>query len=180
MTEGAEAWSQLCAALSARAKLDARIVALAGRVQRSGTIERIEGLTLDASLSLTHRLPSADRSMLLTAADVLADMPETWRLFEAGELSWGQARAVVAEARRLSADQRAALDERIGLSQDMFSKWDPDEAIDQVRVAVELRDPRAAERSERERERANFVWAQPGMFDRGRIHGSWTTARWRR
>ena len=172
MTDGAAAWSQLCSALSVRAKLDARIVALAGRVQRSGTIERIEGLTLDASLSLTHRLPSADRSMLLTAADVLADMPETARLFEAAELSWGQVRAVVAEARRLTAEQRAALDERIGLSQDMFSKWDPDEAIDQVRVAVEeLRDPHAAERSERERTRANFVWAQPGMFDRGRIHG---------
>lgn len=172
MTGGAEAWSQLCAALSARAKLDARIVTLAGRVQRSGTIERIEGLTLDAALSLTHRLPSADRSMLLTAAHVLADMHETRRLFEAEELSWGQVRAVVAEARRLSAEERAALDERIGLSQDMFSKWDPDEAIDQVRIAVEeLRDPRAAERSERDRARSNFVWAQPGLFDRGRIHG---------
>src|SRR5687768_11861798 len=32
MTDGAEAWSELCAALSVRAKLDARIVSLAGRV----------------------------------------------------------------------------------------------------------------------------------------------------
>lgn len=171
MAQGVQAWSQLCAALSQRAALDARIVALAGQVQRSGTIERVEGLTLDAALSLTHRLPSADRSMMLTAADVLADMPATRGLFEAGVLSWGQVRGVVAAAKRLPKDQRAALDQRIGLSQDRFAKMDPDDVIDAVCVAVEeLRDPRASQRSERDRARANFVWAQPGMFDRGKIY----------
>ncbi len=39
-------------------------------------------------------------------------------------------------------------------------------------VAVaELRDPRSVERDEREQARANFLWGQPGMFDRGKVCG---------
>lgn len=172
MTEGAEAWSQLVATLDELARLQARVVTLAGRVQRSGTIERIEGLTLDATLSLTHRLTQADRSMLLTVAEVLADMPRTREQFDAGGFSWGQIRAIVVDAKRLSAEQRGALDARIAASVDLLAKMDPDSAVDAVRVAVEeLRDPRALERSERTQVRGNFVWAQPGLFDRGRVYG---------
>ncbi len=120
LAAGAEAWSQLAAGLDERARLDARIVALAGRGQRSGTIERIEGLTLDATLSLTHRPPRCERSMLLTAADVLADMPATRRLFGRAVVSWGQVRGIVVHARRPTRSQRAVLDERIGASEGFF------------------------------------------------------------
>jgi hypothetical protein len=114
LTQGAEAWGRLCERLAQRARLDAEIVELTGVVARSGTIEQLEGVGLDTALNLVHRLPSADRSMQLTAADVLADMPATTGLFRAGELSWGQVRGIVTEARRLGRDQRAALDARIG------------------------------------------------------------------
>lgn len=172
MAEGAEAWSQLSETLNELARLQARVVTLAGRVVRSGTIERIEGLTLDTTLSLTHRLTQADRSMLLTASDVLADMPTTAALYRSGALSWGQVRGIAADAKRLSKKQRVELDAWVAASVDLLEKMDPDDAVDAVRVTVEeLRDRRAVERSERERVRGNFVWAQPGLFDRGKVYG---------
>src|SRR5688572_654857 len=97
MGDGAQAWTDLCATLRQRAELDARIVELTGQVQRSGTIETLEGVTLDTALSLVHRLPAAERGMLLTAADVLADMPATMALLKEQVLSWGQVRGIVAE-----------------------------------------------------------------------------------
>ncbi|HVM19645.1 MAG TPA: DUF222 domain-containing protein [Egibacteraceae bacterium] len=172
MAEGAAAWSELSAALSARARLDARIVGLAGQVVSSGTIERIEGLPLEQVLGLTHRLPHADRSMLLTAAEVLRDMPATGRLFAEGVLSWGQVRGIVAEAKRLPREQRGELDAMIGASADLFAKWDPDTAVDAVRVAaMGIRGEQTVQRNERTAARGNFVYAQPGLFERGKVYG---------
>ena len=172
LTQGAEAWSRLCERIAQRARLDAEIVELTGVVARSGTIEALEGVPLDTALNLVHRLPSADRSMQLTAADVLGHMPATAALFRAAELSWGQVRAIVAEARRLTRDQRAALDARIGASRDRFAKLDPDDAIDAIRIAAEeLRDVATTERNEERTERANFFWAQPAMFGPGKVYG---------
>lgn len=172
LTDGAQAWSELCELSARRARLDARIVELTGIVARSGTIETLEGVTLDTALNLVTRAPSSDRAMQLTAADVLRDMPATMRLFAAGQLSWGQVRAIVAEAKRFGRDARLQLDARIGASADLFSKMDPDDAIDAVRIAAEeLRDPRATERREERHEAANFLWAQPGMFGPGKIYG---------
>ena len=149
MGDGAAAWSGLCAALSQRARLDARIVELTGVVARSGTIEALEGVVLDTALGLVHRLPAADRSMLLTAADVLADMPATARLFADAVVSWGQVRGIVADAKRLSRADRAVLDGQVGASADLFATLDSDDAVDAVRVAAhELRDRAAAQRSE--------------------------------
>ena len=129
-------------------------------------------MTLDTALNLVHRLPGADRATQLTAAEVLADMPATLGLFKAQELSWGQVRGIVAEARRLSRQDRAALDARIDASADLFAKMDPDDAIDAVRVAAaELRDLRQVERAEERVERGNFVWGQPAMFGPGKLYG---------
>ena len=172
LTDGAAAWSQLCEAAAQRARLDARIIELAGVVQRSGTIEMLEGVTLDTALSLVTRMPASDRAMLLTSADVLADMPVTMSLLKSGELSWGQVRHIVAAVRRLPRDQRALIDAVIAASRDQLAKMDPDELIDQVSVAVqELREARAAERSEDLVERRNFIWAQPAMFGPGKVYG---------
>jgi hypothetical protein len=110
--------------------------------------------------------------MLLTAADVLAAMPATALLFAEGTLSWGQIRAIVAEARRLGRDERTLLDGSIGASAELFAKLDPDDAVDAVRVAVaQLRDRRAVQRSEDRAERGNFLYGQPGMFSRGTLYG---------
>ena len=172
LTEGVAAWSLLCAKLRARAALDAEIVALTGAVARSGTIEAIEGVTLDASLNLVHRLPASERGMLLTAADVLADMPFLAAQFRAGQVSWGIVRGIVAQAKRLTRAQRAALDAQLEASPDRIAILDPDDLLDAVAVAVaELRDPAAAQRSEDRAAAGNFIWAQPGLLDRGKIYG---------
>ncbi|HEX2212989.1 MAG TPA: DUF222 domain-containing protein, partial [Mycobacterium sp.] len=172
LTDGVAAWSALCDRLAQRAALDAQIVELTGAVQRSGTIEAVEGVALDTALNLVHRLPASERGMMLTAADVLADMPATMRLLHDRVLSWGQVRGIVAEAKRLSRHDRAVLDAHIDASADMFAKVDPDDAVDAVRiVATELRGIRQAERAEERVERSNFVWGQPGMFDSGKLYG---------
>lgn len=172
MSEGAEAWSQLCAKMAQRARLDAEIVELTGRVQRSGTIEELEGISLDTALHLVHRLPSADRAMQLTAAEVLADMPTTAALFSNADLSWGQVRGIVTEAKRLSRDARAALDSWIAASQDRLQKMDPDDVVDGARaVVLELRNLRSVERSEAEQARGNFFWGQTTLFGRGKVYG---------
>lgn len=171
LAQGAALWSELTAALDARAVLDATIVRLTGRLQRSGTIEALEGLTLDAVLSLSQRLPRSDRAMLLLAAEVLADMPVTEQLFDQGALTWGIVRGIVTEAKRLARDQRAALDERVAASQDRVVVMDPDDVLDAIAVAAaELRDPRSLERSEDRAAAGNFVWVQPGLFGRGRAY----------
>ena len=172
LTEGAAAWSALCEAIEQRARLDARIVELTGAVQRSGTIEALEGVTLDTALNLVHRLPGADRSMQITAAEVLRDMPATMGLFKAAQLSWGQVRGIVAEVRRLPRELRAIVDARIGASRDRLAKMDPDDLIDQVIVCVqELRDSGAVLRAQRNVARRNFIWAQPALVGPGKIYG---------
>lgn len=119
----------MCALLAERARLDAEIVELTGRVQRSGTIEAIEGVPLDTALNLVHRFTGGDRAMLLTAADVLADMPATMGLLKASVLSWSQVRGIVAEAKRLSRDDRGVLDAHIAASAQDLPKMDPDDAV---------------------------------------------------
>lgn len=177
MGDGAAAWSALCRKVKQRAALDAEIIELTGEVQRSGTIETLEGVTLDTALNLVHRLPAAERGMLLTAVDVLRDMPETMALLKAQVVSWGQVRGIVGEAKRLSADGRRILDAHIGASSDRFAKIDPDDAIDAVRIVVEeVRGLRAVERSADAVERANFLWAQPGMFGAGKLYGQMDNA----
>jgi hypothetical protein len=172
LAQGAAAWSALHAALDQRAELDARIIDLTAQVQQSGTIETIEGMPLEMVLSQTHRLTQADRGMLLTAADVLRDMPATRALLVARVLSFSQVRGIVAEAKRLTRAERAALDARIDASTDRFAKMDPDDVIDAVRVAaVEVRDPSSVERREKALERGNFMWLQPGLLDRGKLYG---------
>ena len=176
LTVGVAAWSALCAKLEGRAALDAQIIDLAGRVQRSGTIESIEGVTLDTALNWVHRMPRAERAMLLNAADVLADMPLLSRLLRTGQVSWGQVRGIVDEAKRLSKAARAMLDERIGASPDRFEKLDADDAVDAVRVeAADLKNLRSVERREADAPKANFVWGQADLFGRAKVYSELDT-----
>jgi hypothetical protein len=169
LTDGVAAWSALCAKLEARASLDAEIIDLAGRVQRSGTIERIEGVTLDTALNWVHRMPRAERAMLLNAADVLGDMPLLARLLRTGQVSWGQVRGIVDEAKRLSKAARAMLDERIRASADRFAKLDADDAVDAVKNL------RSVERREADAPKANFVWGQADLFGRAKVYSELDT-----
>jgi hypothetical protein len=172
LPQGAAVLSSLFSALDARAELDAKIIDLTAAALQSGTVEAIEGMPLEMVLAQTHRLTQADRGMLLTAADVLRDMPATLALLVARVLSFSQVRGIVAEAKRLTRDERAELDARIDASTDRFAKADPDDVVDAVRVAAaEVRDPASVERREKALERGNFVWIQPGLLDRGKVYG---------
>jgi hypothetical protein len=172
LPQGAAVLSALFSALDERAVLDAKIIDLTAAALQSGTVETIEGMPLDMVLAQTHRLTQSDRGMLLTAADVLRDMPATLALLVARVLSFSQVRGIVAEAKRLTREERAELDARIDASTDMFTKWDPDDVVDAVRVdAADVRDPASVERREKALERGNFVWVQPGLLDRGKVYG---------
>jgi len=148
----------------------ARAVVAAGRLASSGVAERVEGLPLELLLSLACRMTGADRRMLVTAGEVLADMPATARLFHEGAISWGQVRAVVAAVRRLSAADRAELDSRVAASaerHDGIDAYDPDQLVWAVDQAVEqLRDRRAVERAERRKRAGSFLSVQSD-FDGG-------------
>ncbi|HWH32638.1 MAG TPA: DUF222 domain-containing protein, partial [Egibacteraceae bacterium] len=129
--------------------------------------ERVEGLPLELLLSLACRMTGADRRMLVTAGEVLADMPATALLFREGALSWGQVRAVVAAVRRLPVEDRAQIDARIAASaerHDGIDAYDPDQLVWAVDQAVErLRDARATERAEARRRESSFVSVQAGL-----------------
>ena len=171
MADGAALWAALSAKWEQRARLDAEILELTGQLQRSGTIEALEGVTLDTALNLTQRLPAAERAIWLTAADVLADMPATAQLMQERTLSWGQVRDIVAEARRLSKADRALLDASIAASVDRLTVMDPDDAVDAVRLEVlELRGARKAEQAEDRAERGSFMWTQFGLLGRGKSY----------
>ena len=172
MADGAALWSALSAKWNQRARLDAEIVELTGQLQRSGTIEALEGVTLDTALNLTQRLPASERGMWLTAADVLADMPATMTLLKTRDLSWGQVRGIVAEAKALAKADRVVLDAFVEASRDRLALMDPDDVIDAVRIEVaELRGARRAERVEDRAEQASFIWVQFGLFGRGKTYG---------
>lgn len=165
---------ELSQLLDAREELVARIVDLAGRARRCPDLLRIEGMPLDLVLAKAHNLTGAERWMLLTASRVLADMPTTRAWFRARRLSWSQVRAIVSKARRLGADDRAALDERIAATGDRLDAFDPDQLLEAVdRVVDELKGRRAVERAERREQRANFLQVQPRLFGGIQLYGEY-------
>jgi hypothetical protein len=171
LAEGAGLLGELRETLSQLQALQAKAVELAGRVQRSGTVEELEGLPLDLLLGLEHHLTGAERWMLLTAADVLAHLPVTFGLFREGRLSWSQVRGIVGRARHLRVGDRAALDERIAASVDLVDQLDPDQlqwAVD--RAADELDGLRQVERREQAVADDNFVNVQLDFHGAGTLY----------
>jgi hypothetical protein len=67
------------------------------------TIQAHTGLPVDVVLSQQGRLTRSDRRMLLTAADMLAVLPQIRDAWRGGQLSWPQVRIIVIEAKRLPA-----------------------------------------------------------------------------
>ena len=145
----------------------AAAVLFAGRLASSGVCERVEGLPLELLLGLACRLTGADRRMLVAAGEALADMPATAALFRDGAISWGQVRAITAAVRRLSAADRAELDNRVAASAERFAgidAYDPDQFVWAVDQAVEqLRDARTVERTEARRRESSFVSVQAAL-----------------
>ncbi|MFO8075076.1 MAG: DUF222 domain-containing protein, partial [Egibacteraceae bacterium] len=99
---GDRAVGELLEALSAADRWLARALRLAGELAGSGMVERLEGLSVDGLLAAAAGMTGADRGMLQTAAQTLSVMPATVAGFEAGRLSWGQVRGIVARCKRRS------------------------------------------------------------------------------
>jgi len=153
----------------------AAAVLSAGRLAGSGVCERVEGLPLELLLALACRLTGADRRMLVTAGEVLADMPATARLFRDGAISWGQVRAIVGTVRRLPAADRGQIDARVAASAERFQgidAYDPDQlvwAVDQA--AEQLRDRRSVERTQERRRASSFLSVQAALDGGMRLYG---------
>jgi hypothetical protein len=164
LADGARLLGELDAKLSALTRATAEIVDLVDEVQRSGTVEALEGLTLDALLAVSQHLTDAERWTLLTAARVLRDLPVTRALFADGRLSWSQIRGIVAAVRHLPVADRAGIDTRVAASRDLIDALHPDDLVDAVaRAADELRDARRIERREARTAEQNFLAVQPGL-----------------
>jgi hypothetical protein len=71
-------------------RLLARAVVRAGRLASAGVAERAAGQSLELVLGTACRQTGADRATLVTAGEVVADMPVVRGLFLAGDVSWGQ------------------------------------------------------------------------------------------
>ncbi|MDX1620518.1 MAG: hypothetical protein R3320_05990, partial [Nitriliruptorales bacterium] len=77
-------------ALQAADRFIAKALRHLGHASRTGVAETVEGMPLDLVLTKMCHLIGSDRSTLLTAADVLGDMPVLANLFDKGQVSWGQ------------------------------------------------------------------------------------------
>jgi hypothetical protein len=153
----------------------ARAVRLAGRLAGSGVCERVEGLPLEHWIGLAGRLTGADRRMLVTAGEVLADLPTVSRLFAQGALSWGQVRAIVCAVRRLSQADRAVVDARLARTVAVHGGvdvFDPDGLVEAVDTAVDdLASERSLQRREERRREASFVAVQRSLWGGVRLYG---------
>ena len=165
--------AELLEVLSAADRLLARALRLAGQLAGSGMVEREEGLSVDGLLAAAAGMTGADRGMLQTAAQTLEVMPQTVAGFEAGLLSWGQVRGIVARCKRRSRADRGELDGRIGawLAQPRGSD-DPEQLLWAVEAAVEQqRRPADRQRSQQQRQQASFFAVQPGLEGACQVYG---------
>ena len=172
LAEGAGLLAELSDALRHMQQAIAKAVDLAGKVQRAGVVEVIEGLPLELLLALEHRLVSSDARMLLEAARLLEHLPVTKVLFSEGKLSWGQIRGIVTRLRRMQVEDLPLIDERVEASLDLVDKYSPDELIWAVeRAADEIDGPRKVERREQRTVEASFLAIQPSFDGCVRLYG---------
>jgi hypothetical protein len=161
--------SELYACLRESNRQIARAVLLAGELAGTGVAEQVEGMPLDLALGVACGLTGADRSMVITAGEIMAAMPTLARLFSEGAVSWGVVRAVVVQARRMGREQRRALDDRLAatLERDGGLADDPDRVVAMIDAAADdLRRLDSLERAERRRQDAAFLAVQ-GRLDGG-------------
>ena len=151
------------------------VVALIDAVRaakRSGAVEYLQGMPLDLHLAATLGLPGADAAMLICAADILPTMPATDRLLRNGSLSWAIVRGILTRARRLRVDERAILDERIGLSIDFIDALTPEQLWDAADAVVdEIRGARAVERREARQAADDFIYGQLDFDGGSSVYG---------
>jgi hypothetical protein len=92
-------------------------------------IEPKIGMPSEIFFCLEGRRTGADARMLTNAAATLRGMPFTKALFDRGDLSWAQVRAIVVSVRVVDPAGRAAIDELVRSRAAWASDADPDELL---------------------------------------------------
>jgi hypothetical protein len=140
----------------------------------TGIVEQVEGLPVDHWLRLRARMIHADAQTLVTAADVLPQMPVTYGLFRRGVISWGTARNLAQKLARRSFADRRLVDRHIDATRDQWGAeldgWGGDQLLDAVDRAVdELDDLKDVLKREDREERTSYVAVQPSLDGRVRL-----------
>jgi hypothetical protein len=141
----------LVATLREMDRLAARAVEQAGQLDGNRVVAE-EGMAVETALRLYSGATRTDLSTLLTAGDILADMPAATSLFRSGVLSWGHVRALTTGVRGLGRTTREALDAHLDEHAERLAALDSDGrlgAIDDALAHVE-RMRRAEERAAKE------------------------------
>ncbi|MBW3659236.1 MAG: 13E12 repeat family protein [Actinobacteria bacterium] len=173
----ADAAGDLASAVDALAAADretCRAVLALSRTIGTGVCETVEGLPPDLVLANLCRLIRADRSTILTAADVLRSMPATAGLWQTGVLSWGQVRNLCLRAAKLRASDREILDRRLAATAEDADAYGPDGLLDAVDRAVwDLEDAASAERAEERRDQGDFLSLQARLDGGVTLYGEY-------
>ncbi|MFA9432956.1 DUF222 domain-containing protein [Egicoccus sp. AB-alg2] len=109
------------------------------QLQDSSAVETVTGVPLEQWLLSEARRTTADRRMLLTAADVLRRLPGLKAAFDQARISWAQLRIIALEVQRLPRRLDAQLDAAVDELVDRLEGTDPDAVSGLVRwLAVDL------------------------------------------
>ena len=148
-------------------RLNARAVRLVDQLQTSGEAEALTGLPLELWLSVQGRQVRSDRRMLATAAEMLERLPSLREAFAAGQVSWGQVRAVVLATLRLPTHLHDRIDAQLAATIPALADAEPDALVHAVGRAIDAQDPgpddQAGDRDRQER----FLALQPRLDGSG-------------
>lgn len=148
-------------------RANALAVELTATAQRDGLSERSSGLPLDGLLSLQSRATYGDRRMLINAAEQLQTLPNLRAAFHAGVVGWAEVRTILAEVRRLSAEQRALVDAAF-VDHGRLRRLEADELVGAVQDAVGRLRPDLETKDAQRVIEHRFVWLQPDLHGGGR------------
>jgi hypothetical protein len=110
--------------------------------------------------------------MLVTAADMLAVLPQVRDAWRGGQLSWPQVRVIVLEAKRLPAKVLERFDLTVAQAASEYRDCEPDELVARVRQLVDALRPERDADNDRKAETSEFVSLQPNMDGGGgRVFG---------
>ena len=140
----------------------AAAVELAATVQREGTAERARGLPLDGLLSFQTRSTYGDRRTLCSIAEQLPSMPHLRAAFHAGVVGWAEIRTILADARVLTVEQRAQLDQGFA-DLHRLARLEPDRLVDAVRDEIARLRPELDKQRERRAIEHRYLALQPGL-----------------
>ncbi|MFA9430830.1 DUF222 domain-containing protein [Egicoccus sp. AB-alg2] len=138
------------------------------QLQDSSAVETLTGVPLEQWLLSEARRTSADRRMLLTAAEVLRRLPGLKAAFDQARISWAQLRIIALEVQRLPRRLDGLLDAAVDELVDRLEGADPDAVSGLVRwLAADLTATDPEEPDEGVDEPAEMLVLQPRLDGTG-------------